>query len=199
MNVLWAEWLCVRTRYRNGNWVIPHLSSVRPRFSISLVTSVISSFSLWEQTDGKSLFRNSRHVTSWPFTEHLRETLWFIISQLTTDFMNVTQAEASNWNSTRCSRESPSFRTLQFCLLSILCGICSTCSGVSSHYPYPRLHLFSSSTRPSCWPRFIRVYPVLGRHEHSGSESLRFWGGNRWRDRVVRKEWAWIIKGNKQK
>lgn len=38
-------------KHRNGSWEILYLSSVRPRFSISLVTSAISSFSLWVQTE----------------------------------------------------------------------------------------------------------------------------------------------------
>ena len=38
-------------RHRRWGWETLYLSSVRPRLSISLVTSAISSFSLWEQTD----------------------------------------------------------------------------------------------------------------------------------------------------
>lgn len=38
--------------HRKG-WEILYLSSVTPRFSISLVTSAISSFNLWEQTGRK--------------------------------------------------------------------------------------------------------------------------------------------------
>lgn len=48
---------------------ILYLSSLTPRFSISLVTSAISSFSLWEQTDRKTeewwKGRNIRHT--WGF------------------------------------------------------------------------------------------------------------------------------------
>lgn len=42
-------------KHRNGCWEILYLSSVRPRFSISLVTSAISSFSLWEQTGSEEV------------------------------------------------------------------------------------------------------------------------------------------------
>lgn len=46
-------------KHRNGSWEILYLSSVRPRFSISLVTSAISSFSLWVQTEreGKEVMK----------------------------------------------------------------------------------------------------------------------------------------------
>lgn len=46
-------------KHTNGSWEILYLSSVRPRFSISLVTSAISSFSLWVQTErgGKEVMK----------------------------------------------------------------------------------------------------------------------------------------------
>ena len=44
-------------KHRNGSGETLYLSSVRPRFSISLVTSAISSFSLWEQTEERRRIR----------------------------------------------------------------------------------------------------------------------------------------------
>lgn len=146
-----AEWSCLRTKHRNGMWMILYLSSVRPRFSISLVTSAISSFSLWEQTERRS-FTTVEQKTNDLFigSEWSLDPSQMLLFTINHRFRECAadQHHPLKLPKVAAAASVPtSDRTLDFSLHRILSGVSSTCSGVSSHHPLSCLHL--------SWPRYI--------------------------------------------